>query len=140
MAALHAEAFAPERCWSASEFAGLLASGPVFALTRDHGFGLIREIGDEAELLTLAVAIAYRRRGIASQILRDWCCRSPGKTAFLEVAADNLAAQNLYMRHGFARSGLRKSYYARLDAANVDAVIMRATLTQDHLPQTTVFG
>lgn len=140
MADLHARAFAPERGWTAAEFAALLASPHVRCLAHTHGFALVREIAGEAELLTLAVDPDHRRRGIAAQLMQDWRKSAQAATAFLEVAADNLAAQSLYRQHGFDVSGRRKGYYTRPDGPKVDAVIMKASLTQDHPPQSTASG
>ena len=56
MAALHGASFTMPRPWSAVEFAELLASPRVFALTTGaEGLLLGRVVVDEAELLTIAV-------------------------------------------------------------------------------------
>ena len=66
---LHREAFEPmgERGWTRQDVAGLLASPGVagFLLTEgasDIGMAICRVVADEAELLTVAVDPAHRRR------------------------------------------------------------------------------
>ena len=132
LAALPERAFAPERGWSAREFETLCASPYVTLHAREGGFALVRTIGDETELLTLAVEPALRRRGIAERLIADWLTDSAATTAFLEVAADNLPAQALYRKHGFTVSGRRKAYYARPGGPAVDALLMRFALTMRH--------
>lgn len=129
LADLHAKAFSPERGWTAEEFGSLLASPHTYLFTKNHGFALVRAIAGEAELLTLAVDPAHQQNGIANGLMLEWMRAVPAKTAFLEVAADNMAAQALYTKHGFAKSGLRKAYYRRPNGPTVDAVLMQAALT-----------
>ncbi|HVV46837.1 MAG TPA: GNAT family N-acetyltransferase [Bryobacteraceae bacterium] len=65
---------------------------------------------DEAELLNLAVAPEFRRRGVASALLRTLRNEAKG-TIFLEVAEPNSAAISLYEHHGWVSTGIRKGYY-----------------------------
>jgi ribosomal-protein-alanine N-acetyltransferase len=127
LARLHRAAFAPERGWNAAEFETLCASPGVQLYLRPGGFALVRTVADEAELLTLAVDPAERRKGVADALMRDWLDATPARQAFLEVAEDNAAAQALYAKHGFSVSARRKAYYTRLEAAAVDALLMQAT-------------
>lgn len=78
------------------------------------GFLIGRGVADEFEILNVAVAHAYRRRGIAGQLVRVAlrCSRRAGaKRAYLEVRASNGAAIFLYSRHGFVQNGRRERYY-----------------------------
>ena len=75
----------------------------------------------EAELLNLAVDPAFRRRGIASALLRALETEAKGEL-FLEVAEPNHAAIALYEHHGWVRAGLRKGYYAQ---GTVNAIVMQ---------------
>jgi ribosomal-protein-alanine N-acetyltransferase len=129
LARLHGEAFSPDRGWTAVEFSELLTQPTVQIFERPQAFALVRSVADEAELLTLAVAPAARRGGLADALMRDWMSKVRATSAFLEVAADNHAAQALYEKHGFAVCGRRRAYYARPDSAAVDALLMRAALT-----------
>jgi len=63
----------------------------------------------EREILNLAVALPFRRLGVASSLLKEEL-----RTAadfFLEVRESNLAAQALYRRFGFIEVGRRARYY-----------------------------
>lgn len=127
MAALHGRCFttAP-RPWTADEFAGFAADPHAILLSQPNGFGVIRTIAGEAELLTLAVDPAARRGGIGASLLHQLCdaARAAGASEmFLEVAADNHAAIALYKGARFTQVGLRRAYYA-----GTDAIVLRAAL------------
>lgn len=126
LGALHAAAFASP--WSRADLADMLASPGAFALLAEgEGFILCRAIAGEAEILTLAVAPAARRRG-TGRALVEAAAGVAGtlgaETLFLEVAHDNAAALALYDAAGFSRVGLRRGYYA----TGADAVVMRRAL------------
>ncbi len=127
LAALHATSFnAP---WAAAAFATLLGQPGVAAwMWNTDGFILVRAAADEAEVLTLAVVPAARRKGIAAKLLAASCdaLQAGGTTrVFLEVAADNIAASALYIRHGFEPCGRRPDYYGSGTAQGpVDAIVM----------------
>jgi ribosomal-protein-alanine N-acetyltransferase len=135
LADLHDRAF--DRPWSAEEFEALLKGPGAFAVLGEagqpeeaRGFILCRAIAGEAEILTVAVDPAARRRGwgaalveMAAGIARE----AAAFEMFLEVAADNVAAIGLYQAAGFGRVGLRKGYYPHPDGAK-DAVVMRRVL------------
>ena len=134
MAALHAEAF--DRPWSAAEFETLLASSGVGALGVESGgalagFILVRAIAGEAEILTLAVAPAARRRGVGRDLVEAGAGTALALGAdvlWLEVAEDNAAALALYAAAGFDIAGRRRGYYARREGPAADAVVMRRVL------------
>lgn len=125
LADVHAEAFAAP--WTAQAFADLLGQAGVFALGDEDGFVLIRVVVDEAEVLTLAVRPAARRRGLGAALTRAAATAAGSMGAehlFLEVAEDNVAARNLYENIGFATVGRRPGYYAAPDGGRVDAILM----------------
>jgi len=127
LAALHRACFIMPRPWSASEISGLLALPGCFLETESHGFLMGRAMADEAELLTLAVDPAARRLGTGRALVARFAltaCRKGAKTAFLEVAADNIAARALYAALGWREAGLRRRYYRHPDGHTVDAVQM----------------
>jgi ribosomal-protein-alanine N-acetyltransferase len=131
--ALHRASF--ELPWSAEEFAKLLeqpgVAGLMWTGAEPQGFILIRAVADEAEILTLAVAPEFRRRGVAESLLDEAArmLRAGGThRLFLEVADDNTPARALYEKHGFVATGRRAKYYERASAARVDAVIMTLAL------------
>ena len=124
LAALHRLAF-PDP-WSASALADLLAGPGTYALKLPDGFILARVAGDEAEILTLAVAPAARGRGQGRALLRaaaDHAQATGASTMFLEVGIDNPAALALYAGQGFVPAGQRKGYYN-----GRDALILRSSL------------
>ncbi|MCC5983518.1 MAG: GNAT family N-acetyltransferase [Rhodobacteraceae bacterium] len=131
LADLHASAFRHPRPWRAAEFAALLDDPQVIITTAPatpdappQAVAVVRIVLDEAEVLTLAVAPAWRRRGLGQAVLNDALARAhaAGATAsFLEVAADNAAALALYGRMGFRTVGRRRGYYD----AGTDALILR---------------
>ena len=95
------------------------------------GFILLRVVADEAEILTLAVRPAARRRGVGARLVQEGgrLVAVRGATRlFLEVAADNDAALSLYRRAGFADAGRRPAYYARPEGARQDALILALNL------------
>jgi ribosomal-protein-alanine N-acetyltransferase len=92
------------------------------------GWAGVMVIADSAEILTVGVVPAARRRGIAVRLLDGLLAearRRGAVEAFLEVRVDNEAARLLYEHEGFTRVGLRRGYY---DAGRVDAVVMRREL------------
>ena len=97
------------------------------------GFALGRVTLDEAELLTIAVSPERRRQGIGRACLTAFeaeAQRRGAETAYLEVAASNIAALALYERAGWARHGTREGYYRAKDG-RVDAILMRKHLRAD---------
>ena len=118
LAALHATAF--QRGWSTEEFERLLIERNVIADratsgTRLAGFVISRLAADQAEVLSIAVAPAYRRQGLARKLLDVHMRRlvSYGTGAlFLEVDEANVPARRLYAGFGFSQVGRRESYYA----------------------------
>jgi ribosomal-protein-alanine N-acetyltransferase len=128
LAALHREAIDP--AWHETEFATLLArpgvAGWIASLDGEPaGLLLVRCAGAEAEILTLAVRPASRRRGIARALLTtmlDTVATQDAVRIFLEVAEANAAARALYSAHGFAPVGRRPSYYG--SGAGSDALVL----------------
>jgi ribosomal-protein-alanine N-acetyltransferase len=105
--------------WPSESYAKLTASPGGTALvcetnTQPVGFLAARQVADEAEILNVAVHPNFRRKGVASALLRaalDKFRRSAVTRVFLELRESNQPARALYERHGFLPSGLRKSYY-----------------------------
>lgn len=78
---------------------------------RVAGFLVARTLGaGESEILNLAVAVQFRRQGVARALLRSWM-REFGGDVFLEVRASNKAARNLYKSLGFQELNERPQYY-----------------------------
>ncbi len=133
LAALHARAMGDLRPWSATEFAGLLASPLVHLSIAGAGrsFALGRSVAGESELLTLATDPAARRQGLGRAALAGFEAEAAfrgARTAHLEVAADNTPARALYIDAGWAEVGCRRGYYAGRDGAGADAILMARNL------------
>lgn len=132
LAALHVLAFttAP-RPWTAAEFAALLDELSTLFHASDAGFVLGRVAGPEAEILTIAVHPAARRRGAARDLLARFETAAAARGAaevLLEVAETNAAARALYAAAGYLPVGRRPRYYLPADAPPVDALVLRKTL------------
>ncbi|HUC17718.1 MAG TPA: GNAT family N-acetyltransferase [Acetobacteraceae bacterium] len=128
MAAIHAGAFPPGARWGEETFTAQLALPGVFGLIDpEGGFILLRVVVEEAEVLTLAVAVAAQRRGLGRALLAAAMARAQAKGArriLLEVSERNETARALYGAAGFAEIGRRRRYYA--DGA--DALVLAAML------------
>jgi ribosomal-protein-alanine N-acetyltransferase len=100
-AAIHATSFAYP--WQEADFEQLLVASGTFAdgaieAKEEHlaGFVLSRVAASEAEILTIAVAPQWRRRGIATSLWRRILSGLPrrGQRLFLEVDVENTAARH----------------------------------------------
>jgi [ribosomal protein S18]-alanine N-acetyltransferase len=134
LAALHAAAFTQP--WSRDAFEAFLAEPGMRALVAEAGLILWRTVMDEAEILTLAVAPAQRRRGIARRLLDralELAATDGARTMFLEVSSANDAAVALYRSAGFEITGHRRGYYQSFDPPQ-DALNMRLALTGASAP------
>jgi ribosomal-protein-alanine N-acetyltransferase len=85
-------------------------------------------IGEDGELLNVAVDPKFRGKGLAGQMLDaaliELGARSV-RTAFLEVRESNSAARALYKSRGFIEIGRRSNYYRR---PVEDALVLRRSL------------
>lgn len=140
LSALHAGCF--EESWSAQAMVEVMASpgarGWIAVVnaprslsptgTLPAGFAIARVAADEAELLSLGVLEAFRRKGIASALLAhviDHVASRGAKKVFLEVAEDNEPALTLYTANGFTRVGRRPDYYRSRDGVATAALTLR---------------
>ena len=83
-------------------------------------------VAGELQILNVATAPAFRRRGVAATLLRHALARGRQQGfqgAFLEVRASNFEAIALYGTFGFKPVSLRKGYYADGE----DALLMELT-------------
>ncbi len=131
LAALHQRAFPNNRAWDAPEFSALLAQPGVRVLGDDRAFIMIRQVLDEAEVLTLATHPDHRRQGLARSRLsaaESDLSQSGTRSVFLEVAEDNAAAKALYVAAGYQCVGKRPNYYLPKNAAPVAALVLRKDL------------
>jgi ribosomal-protein-alanine N-acetyltransferase len=116
--------------WSLKGLKDTLESGYELLICMDHeflaGYLLSHDVLDEVHIMQVAVAPAYRRKGIAKQLSLCLMDAKQGKELLLEVRESNHPAQLLYAKLGFTRSGYRKAYYVAEDenSAREDAVMM----------------
>ncbi len=134
LAILHSAAF-PDDPWTAGALARIMALSGGFgwlAWEDDEpaGFILVRDLGNECEILSLGVAPRWRRRGVARELLATAITEARRRglpSLVLEVAIDNDPASALYQSAGFVTVGRRARYYSRPDG-RVDALISRLAL------------
>ncbi|MEG3178298.1 GNAT family N-acetyltransferase [Sphingomonas sp. RB3P16] len=122
--------------WTHNQVLGLMAMPGVWltiaALGGEcAGFALSRCVLDEAELLLLATAPSFRRRGVAAALLRaviaDAVTQS-AKSLHLEVRQGNEAIK-LYQSEGFIKVGHRRDYYHGPAGQTFDALTYRRDLS-----------
>jgi len=85
-------------------------------------------VGDEANLLSMAVVPEARRRGLGQQLMEFLEDRLAALTCYevqLEVRVGNAAARTLYESCGYLEVGLRRGYYRD---TGEDAVLMSKAL------------
>jgi [ribosomal protein S18]-alanine N-acetyltransferase len=134
LASLHAKSF--QRGWSEAEFERLLLDRSVMVDQAVYaralaGFIMSRRAADEAEVLSVAVASAWRRRSLARRLLTRHLRKLAGvgvRRVFLEVDEGNVAARRLYRRAGFREIGRRAGYYPQGPAAHGAALVLRRDL------------
>jgi ribosomal-protein-alanine N-acetyltransferase len=126
LAALHAAAF-PDDPWDEATFATLLEDPHITTLIDERGgFLVLRQILDEAEIITLGATL--RRQGIARALIEAALARPGLRVLHLEVAATNTPALALYNALGFQPTGRRRAYYN--DGS--DALTMSCTIPDKH--------
>ena len=121
--------------WSEASFREALASSWNFVLVAEasrgvSGYLVGRETGGTGEVLNLAVAPEFRRRGVGEALLEAGLAafrQSRVDEVFLEVRESNTSARALYARHGFRPVGQRSAYYRN---PKEDAVVLRLELSQ----------
>jgi ribosomal-protein-alanine N-acetyltransferase len=105
--------------WSRSMFDAELRKPSSLALgafTGDAlvGYAFVSRYVDAWHVMNVAVADAYRRRGIASALLErmfEVTGTDPRRGYTLEVRVSNTGAIRLYERLGFEPRGIRRGYY-----------------------------
>lgn len=86
-------------------------------------------IGEDAELMSIAVLEEYRNRRYASRLMEAMfkiCEENKVEKIFLELRESNLLAYKLYREHGFVNMGIRREYYTN---PVENAVLMYKQLT-----------
>ena len=117
--------------WTAPQCAGLLPMAGVWLSIARRGdavigFALGRIVGDEAELLLLAVGRSWQGQGVGQMLLDRFATLAASKGAeqlHLEVREGNHAV-SLYRRNGYREVGRRRNYYGGRDGQLFDALTL----------------
>jgi len=137
-ALLHQQAF--YKGWTEKDFKDFLNDPLIHGLKiteNDTLTSLIlwREVGDEAEILTLIVDPSYQRQGKANLLLETLIVHLVLKNIsqiFLEVAEDNEGALYFYQKNGFLLLNRRPDYYKREGNKRVTALNLMKKLSQEN--------
>ncbi len=106
--------------WSRAMFAAELQKPSSLALGAYRGSGelvgyaIVSRYVDAWHVMNVAVDPAYRRRGVARELLErlfDVTATDPRRGYTLEVRVSNTDAIRLYERLGFEARGIRRGYY-----------------------------
>ncbi|MEX2109472.1 MAG: ribosomal protein S18-alanine N-acetyltransferase [Gemmatimonadaceae bacterium] len=121
--------------WTEESFRRLLDTEPAIFLVAKNapdaavaGYVVAFSVGQDGEILNVAVATDFRGRGLAGQMLDAALIELAARgvrTAFLEVRESNEAALGLYRSRNFSEIGRRREYYRR---PVEDALVMRRVL------------
>lgn len=103
--------------WKAEEYHKRLTDGFLLAAESEGrvcGFICANGVLGDWDIENLVVAVAFRRHGIAGELIRALIRESQnarGTAWLLEVRESNQAARSLYEKHGFQEVGRRPRYY-----------------------------
>jgi ribosomal-protein-alanine N-acetyltransferase len=119
--------------WSEASFQEALTSPWSFGFAAQGsrgvaGYLIAREVAGTGEVLNLAVAPEFRRRGVGGALLRAGLKAFRNRRVdevFLEVRESNHSARSLYASHGFRPVGQRAAYYRN---PKEDALVFRLAL------------
>ena len=131
IAALHGASF--NRGWTEQEIEQLLLDRFVVAHRaafggRMAGFIITRLVQGEAEILSVAIAPARRRKGVGRRLLDLHLRRLAGlgaRVVVLEVDENTVAARELYRRFGFNEAARREGYYFGSAGNRSTALVLR---------------
>ena len=118
--------------WSKASFEEELKNMLAMYLVAKENNQVIGYIGswmivDECHITNVAVLSSYRRKGIASKLVKElikYCNENGFSYMLLEVRLNNISAQRLYEKFGFNVDGIRKGYYKNPDGTYDDAILM----------------
>lgn len=135
VAALVSIASESPRPWTARAFTEELERDPpsLFTLKSSGqviGFVVVRTLAPDMDIVDLALAEAFRRRGLGRLLLRsllDRAARGGIEKVFLEVREGNRAARHLYRGFGFEETQRRRGFY---QGPVEDGILMRLEMSQ----------
>ncbi|MGE0755140.1 MAG: GNAT family N-acetyltransferase [Alphaproteobacteria bacterium] len=133
LAKLHEECF--PHYWDKNAFNDFFAISGTHALIAEDNMAGFKCVAmmvyriqfEQADIITLGVKQAYRRKKLASMLLDKALADIRTKGAqklFLDVEEGNEAAIQLYERLGFSHLRRRKLYYRQKDGSFTDALVM----------------
>jgi len=118
--------------WSANDFEECIDSGVPFLVAEERGgvlgYAIAHWAADEAEILNVGVAPAFRRQGVGRALVERMLAAlhdHGARVVYLEVRESNVIARRLYESLGFTEVARRARYYRR---PVEDAVILRAAI------------
>jgi ribosomal-protein-alanine N-acetyltransferase len=104
--------------WTPEQYSKLVSSGIVLVAEEAGdlcGFICAQAVAGELEIENVVVDRAFRRSGIANELVRALIQRARSESAtaiLLEVRESNLPARRLYEKHAFREVGRRPAYYS----------------------------
>ncbi len=115
--------------WKADDFMEMIEADYAYYYVAEAdgkpvGVCGLRDAAGEGQLTNVAVAVEYRRRGIARMLIRHMLAeaiRAGMETFALEVRVSNRPAIALYESLGFRHAGIRPGFYEKPEE---DAMIM----------------
>lgn len=116
--------------WSEKSVSGELTNPLALWIVAVEGDRVVGYVGSqsvmgEADMMNIAVAQDFRRRGVAETLVNELIARLQENDVYcltLEVRVSNTPAIRLYEKMGFAQIGRRPNYYT---APKEDALILR---------------
>ena len=106
--------------WSESVFASEIKAPYGYAIVYQDGdqiigYAVFHLMGEDSELLSIAVSESAQHKGIGGQLLESGLSQldlDRQDRCFLEVREKNTKARRFYEKHGFTLFGIRKKYYS----------------------------
>lgn len=113
------------QAWTNAQFLQEIHTTNSFSFVLENGtiqgYAVFRFAGDELELLTIAIAPIFQRKGLATQLfskaLEEVEACVCVLNLYLEVSEKNEGAKEFYKKMGFSSVGLRKGYYLNGESA-----------------------
>ena len=129
MADIHAKCF--DKAWPATDMRTHIDRDICIGVGQPlMSFIILRSVGDQAEVLTIATDPDHRRHGLGRKILlsgQKSAKEEGAEIIFLEVAEDNAGAAHLYRTSGYQQISRRPAYYRR-SSGRVAALVFRKDL------------
>ena len=105
------------RIWDENDFNELLLQNFVIIYAKNEknilGFIIIKVLGNEAEIINIAVDPKYQRRGIGIKLFNHIVntYEKNLERFILEVSSSNIKALSFYKKIGFRKISFRSKYY-----------------------------